>query len=280
MALVSAGDLTAATASSVTTGDLTAATASSVTTGDLTAATASSVTTGDLPDVSAYITIGDVPVTAGDIPSTAGFITIGDVPVTTGDLPSTAGFITIGDVPVTTGDIPDVSDFITAGSSAIPDVSDFITAGDSAIPDVSDFVTDGDIPDVSDFVTAGDDSLNGWVLLLKARSRMCQISLPRVQMPSTSGLITIGEVTELSYVTIGAVVANEMIVTESELDSYITTGGDIPVTFGAVSGFFGTGVDYVTFLVDADTQKIELDNTTLNTIIAAFSVRIAALENA
>ena len=50
-------------------------------------------------------------------------------------------------------------------------------------------------------------------------------------MPSTSGLITIGEVTGLSYVTIGAVVANEMIVTESELDSYITTGGDIPVTF-------------------------------------------------
>ena len=59
-------------------------------------------------------------------------------------------------------------------------------------------------------------------------------------VPSTAGLITIGEVTELSYVTIGAVIANEMVVTESELDSYITTGGDIPVTFGAVSGFFGS----------------------------------------
>ena len=226
------------------------------------------VTTGDLPSTQGSST-GDVPVTTGDLPSTAGFITIGDVPVTTGDIPSDVQGssqsemcplrqaiypqprdLSQSEMFVTTGDIPDVSDFITAGSSAIPDVSDFITAGDSAIPDVSDFVTDGDIPstagfvttgdlpDVSDFITAGDSAIPD-VSDFVTEGEIPDVSdfITAGAVPSTSGLITIGDVTGLSYVTIGAVVANEMIVTESELDSYITTGGDIPVTFGAVSGF-------------------------------------------
>ena len=246
--------------------------AESVTEGDISAF--GFITAGDpaIPDVSDFITLGDVPpppdvsdfITAGDIPpipSTAGFITTGDLTAAG----ATMGFITIGDVP----DAADTSQFLTSGD--LPDVSDFITLGDDfitsttgrfrfhhtrgractarrfgihyrrairhlGIPDVSDFITLGDVPpppDVSDFITVGD--------------------IPPI--PSTMGFITIGDIIGLAYITAGdaAIPSTVGFITAGDpaipsTAGFITVGDipPIPSTMGFITIGDVTDLAYIT----------------------------------
>ena len=201
--------------------------AESVTEGDISAF--GFITAGDpaIPDVSSFITAGDVPSTAGFITTgdlttaTMGFITIGDVPdaadtslfLTSGDLPDVSAYITIGDVTglgyITTGDLPDVSAYITIG-----DVTGlgYITTGD--LPDVSAYITIGDVTGLG-YITTGD-------------------------LPDVSAYITIGDVTGLGYITTGDLTAaTASSVTTGDLTaataSSVTTGDLTAATASSVT---------------------------------------------
>ena len=147
--------------------------AESVTEGDISAF--GFITAGDpaIPDVSSFIT-------AGDVPSTAGFITTGDLTT------ATMGFITIGDVP----DAADTSLFLTSGD--LPDVSDFITLGDVT---GLGYITTGDLPDVSDFITLGDVTGLGYITTGDLTAATASLVSAGDLTAATMALVSAGDLT-------------------------------------------------------------------------------------